>query len=137
MDIRNCTRCGKIYAYDGFKICMSCRRDDEKDFQKVKEYLNEYPGANINEVSEKTEVDSRKIIGFLKEGRLEVTDESNIVLTCERCGESIRTGRFCEKCTLEMKREFKNSIGGGRSPRDLKSGRVTEKIRIVDKYRRK
>lgn len=136
MDVRNCTRCGRIYAYDGFKICLKCRREDEEDFQKVKKYLDENPGANISEVSEETEVDSKKIIEFLREGRLEIADESNILLTCEKCGTSINTGRFCEKCTIEMQREFNQSIGGGKDPKDLKNGRVSEKIRIIDKYKK-
>lgn len=136
MDVRNCSRCGKIYAYDGFNICIHCRREDEEDFKKVKEYLDKYPGANISEVSEETEVDSKKIIAFLREGRLEIEDEDNLILNCERCGASIKTGRFCEKCTAEMQREFRQSIGGGRDPRDIKNGRAREKIRITDRRRK-
>ena len=82
MDIKNCSRCGKIYAYDGFNICIKCRREDEEDFKKVKEYIGENPGANISEVSEK-QVDIGKC-QFLRQGRLEVKDEGNL-LDCERC----------------------------------------------------
>lgn len=136
MNIKNCTRCGKIYAYDGFKVCLQCRREDEEDFKKVKEYIYENPGATISEVSEETEVDSKKIIEFLRQGRLEIKDESNLLLNCERCGTSIKTGRFCERCTGEMQREFKQSIGGGRDSRELQWGRAREKIRITDRYKK-
>ncbi len=135
MDIKNCSRCGKIYAYDGFNICMQCRRKDEDDFKIIKEYIDENPGATISEVSEETEIDSKKIIEFLRQGRLEIKDENNVLLTCEKCGKSIKTGRFCEKCVSEMQREFKQSIGGGMNPKDMKNGRAKEKIRITDKYR--
>ena len=84
-----------IYAYDGFNICMKCRRQDEEDFQKGKEYIDENPGATITQVTEETEVDSKKIIEFLRQGRLEIRDEDNLLLNCERCGTSIKTGRFC------------------------------------------
>ncbi|HSH37048.1 TIGR03826 family flagellar region protein [Schnuerera sp.] len=137
MDVRNCSRCGKIYAYDGFNICLQCRRKDEEDFKKVKEYIDENPGVNISEVSEETGVDTKKIISFLREGRLEVEDEHNLLLSCERCGASIKTGRFCEKCTVEMQREFKQSIGGGRDPKDLENGRAKERIRITDRYKKR
>lgn len=137
MDVRNCSRCGKIYAYDGFNICLQCRRKDEEDFKKVKEYIDENPGVNISEVSEETGVDTKKIISFLREGRLEVEDEHNLLLSCERCGASIKTGRFCEKCTVEMQREFKQSIGGGRVPKDLENGRAKERIRITDRYKKR
>lgn len=135
MDIRNCSRCGMIYAYDGFNICMKCRRQDEEDFQKVKEYIDENPGATITQVTEETEVDSKKIIEFLRQGRLEIRDENNLLLNCERCGTSIKTGRFCEKCIVDMQREFKQSIGGGREPENLKNARAKEKIRVTDRYR--
>ena len=65
MNIKNCTRCGKIYNYDGFKICYNCRKEDEKDYEKVKDYLRENSGATISDVSEATEVDTQKIIIFL------------------------------------------------------------------------
>ncbi|CCQ94662.1 conserved hypothetical protein [[Clostridium] ultunense Esp] len=135
MDVRNCSRCGKIYAYDGFKICLHCRREDEKDFKTIKEYIDGNPGANISEVSEETGVDTKKIIEFLREGRLEIKDEHNLLLSCERCGASIKTGRFCEKCTAEMQKEFRQSIGGGMDPKSIKNGRAREKIRITDRRR--
>jgi len=136
MDVRNCSRCGSIYAYDGFNICLKCRREDEEDFKKIKEYLDEYPGANISEVESETGVNSKKIIEFLKQGRLEVGDEANVILSCERCGAAIKTGRFCEKCTIEMQKEFKQSIGGGNSPRGLGDGKVREKMQITKRRRR-
>lgn len=137
MDVRNCSRCGQIYSYDGFKICLKCRRKDEEDFKSIKKYIDLNPGAAISEVSEETEVDTKKIIEFLRQGRLEIKDENNLLLPCEKCGEPIKTGRFCEKCTAEMQREFKRSIGGGKDPKKMQTGRVTEKIRITDRYRDK
>ncbi|MBZ2174818.1 MerR family transcriptional regulator [Schnuerera sp. xch1] len=135
MDVRNCSRCGKIYAYNGFNICPECRREDEEDFKKVKEYIDENPKANVAEVSEKVEVDSKKIIEFLRQGRLEIREESNLILSCEKCGAPIRTGRFCEKCTVKMEREFKRSIGGGRDPRTIQNGSAMERIRVTDRHR--
>ncbi|NLW22201.1 MAG: MerR family transcriptional regulator [Tissierellia bacterium] len=137
MKVRNCSRCGKIYAYDGFNICIKCRREEEEEFKKVKEYLRENPGANVAEVSEETGVEAKRIIEFLKQGRLEIKDEHNILLTCERCGTSIRTGRFCDKCTIEMTREFKQSIGGGKDPKSVSNGRAKERIRVTDKYKKR
>lgn len=135
MNIRNCSRCGKIYVYDGFSICINCRQEDEKDFQKVKEYLDENPGANIMVVSEATKVEARKIIEFLREGRLEISEENNILLTCERCGKSIKTGRFCERCALEMEKELRSAIKGNMPY--SKNYKPRERIRITDRYKEK
>lgn len=137
MDVRNCVECGKIYSYDGFNTCQQCRRNEEKEFQKVKDYIWENSGAGILEVSEETEIPTKKIIEFLRRGRLEIKDQSNIILPCEKCGESIQTGRFCKKCTVEMERDFKRSIGGGNDPSQLGVGNVKTRIGITDKYRKK
>lgn len=135
MDIRNCRQCGGIYVYDNFNICPKCRKQEEEDFQKVKKYLYENPDANISEVSEETGVETKKIISFLKQGRLEIKDENNSILTCERCGKSIRTGRFCKKCVADMDREFKKAIGGGKDPSELQNSDAREKMRIKERYR--
>lgn len=135
MDVRNCRYCGNIYIYDNFNICPRCREKEEEDFQKVKKYIEENPSANISEVSEETEVSARKIIDFLKEGRLEIKDEHNSILSCERCGKSIKTGRFCNKCIGQMDREFKQAIGQRKDPSELGSGDMKEKMRIKERYK--
>ncbi len=46
----------------------------------------------------------------MKEGRLEIRDENtNLLLACERCGKPIKSGRFCDRCIVEMKRELKSA----------------------------
>lgn len=132
MNVKNCTRCGKIYNYDGFKVCPTCRKDDEKDFQKVKEYLYENPGANIPAVSEATEVEAKKIIDFLRAGRLEITDDSNLILECENCGTSIRTGRFCDKCSSGLQRELGQALNTVKSQNPYE--KREEKFRVIDRY---
>lgn len=132
MDVRNCKRCGKIYNYDGFRICPTCRRDDEQDFQKVKQYIYENPGANISEVSERTEVAPEKIIEFLRQDRLQIVEGGNLILECESCGVSITSGRFCDKCKNDMAKEF----GGAIKPREIKKQeKESGKFRVMDKYK--
>ncbi|MCK9445093.1 MAG: MerR family transcriptional regulator [Tissierellaceae bacterium] len=134
MDIRNCSRCGRLYHYDGFRICPTCRREDEADFTKVKEYLYKNPGADISEVEKETEVEASKIIEFLRQGRLEVAEDSNLVLECEICGTSIRTGRFCDKCASDLQKELSLSIKGtGKKPVQ----REKERFRVIDRYEKR
>lgn len=135
MNLRNCNRCGKVYVYDGFNICLDCRRAHEEDFKKVKEYLDEHPGATVVEVSEATGVETKKIIQFLKEGRLEIRDDKNIILTCERCQKPIRTGRFCDQCAVELQREI-NEIASKSQAYNKASERMKERIRIVDRHKK-
>lgn len=106
-DIRNCRRCGRMFNYlGGPPICLDCKNADEEVFKKVKEYLYDNPGASMSQVAMDCEVSVEKIKMFLREGRLEITEGSNIILECERCGKSIRTGRFCVECQNQVQNDF-------------------------------
>lgn len=109
MKIKNCKECGKLFQYDGIsRLCYKCRKKDDEDFRKVKEYLYEHPKETVTVVSEETEVSEDKILRYLREGKLEIVGENpGILLDCEGCGKSIRTGRYCEQCAREMEKGFK------------------------------
>ena len=134
-DIRNCIKCGRIFQYDGFnKKCERCRRDEEEDFKKVKEYLYDNPGATITEVSEETGVEEDLILKYLRQGRLEISSEGgSLVLDCERCGRAIRTGKFCDQCAEEMARELKGAF----KPKEKDKQTVVNKMFISDMRKRR
>lgn len=106
MNVRNCKKCGRLFVWTGVPICPQCQKEEEEDFKKVKDYLYEYPGATLPQVSQATGVSPEKILRFLKEERLEIVGESNIVLECERCGKAIKTGRLCDECKKEVGSKF-------------------------------
>lgn len=109
MNIKNCRSCGRIFNYvAGAVICPSCREGQEAKFQEVKEYVREHKGAGIAEVAEACEVEPAQIRQWLREERLEVTEDSAVFLNCEFCGAPIRCGRFCEKCKGSMKKDLQS-----------------------------
>ncbi len=103
-DVRNCRKCGRIFNYIGGElICPMCRKADEEDFQRIKKYLYEFPGASLSQVSAELEISVEKIKKFLKDGRLEIAgNEGNMFLECEKCGKSIKSGKYCTECENEM-----------------------------------
>lgn len=106
-DIRNCLQCNKIFQYmGGIALCPICKKADEEDFEKVRVYLRDNPGANMQEVSENTSVKISKINRWLREERLEVSKNSAVSINCEKCGAKIRSGRFCAECSKELGREI-------------------------------
>ena len=110
MDLRNCTKCGRVFAYNGIEICSRCANNDVDDFKKVKEYLYDNPGATIVEVSEETGVEEKKILRYLRESRIEIREDDNMLLDCERCGKPIKSGRFCDMCVVSMQKEFSSVL---------------------------
>ena len=110
MGVSNCARCGRIFNYvAGQRICEGCRKELEKDFQKVKEYIRNNPNKGIREVSEECEVSEKQIKSWVREERLEFSKGAG-VLNCESCGAPISTGRFCDKCKAQMTGNLTASI---------------------------
>lgn len=110
-DVRNCKRCGKIYSYiGGVPLCPACKEQDEQDFQRVKNYLYDNPGASMSVISNELKIGVDKIKRFLKEGRLEILgDDGNVVLECEGCGKAIKTGRYCDACERDLSNGLKDA----------------------------
>lgn len=115
MNVRNCRSCGCIFNYvTGPVTCPACREKLEQKFQEVKEYIQKNKGAGIPQVAEECEVDAGQIRQWLREGRLELSADSPMYLTCESCGKPVRSGRFCEKCAVNMTRNLQDALKSGR-----------------------
>ncbi len=111
MNLRNCTRCGKMFNYvAGPPICDLCRKAIEDDFQKVKQYIEDNPRASLKQISEECKVTTKQIQQWIREERLMFSKDSPIQLVCEKCGELITTGRFCAKCKNSMANNLNNTF---------------------------
>jgi len=92
-------------------MCPRCKEEQEAKFQEVKKYVQDHHGADIVEVSRECDVDPGQIRQWIREERLQFADDSPIRIPCEGCGAMIRSGRFCDKCKMEMTTGFKHAIG--------------------------
>lgn len=111
MNVKNCRTCGSIFNYvSGPMTCPACREKMEEKFQEVKAYIQENKSVGIPEVAKACEVDAGQIRQWLREERLELSADSAIYLTCESCGKAIRSGKFCEKCMLDVSRGFQDVL---------------------------
>ena len=111
MNVRNCRKCGRVFNYIiGQTLCLSCRDELEGKFKEVKEYVQKNRGCTVNDVAEACEVETSQIKQWIREERLEFTEDSMIGLACEICGASIRTGRYCEKCKAQTLNGLNNVV---------------------------
>lgn len=137
MNIKNCKKCNRIFADDSFDLCPICRNNDAEEFKAVKDFLYDNPGADIQTVSEVTGVDTKKILKFLREGKLEITDNSpNLILDCERCGAPIKTGKFCNKCISEMEREFRGAVSSNIPAARKDLGKSSDRMYIAERRKK-
>jgi phage FluMu protein Com len=100
-------------------VCPRCDKLDEEQFQALKEYIEEWPMAGIHEVSEATGVSPKRILAFIKEGRLEVTEGLHGELRCANCGVVIAKGNFCDSCTGKIAREYADTFAPGEAPKEV------------------
>ena len=135
MNVRNCKSCGKLFNYiTGAPVCPVCRQALEAKFQVVKQYIRDHKGVGIQEVSEACEVEPGQIRTWLREDRLEVTEDSALMLNCESCGTPIRSGRFCDRCKASMTNSF-NSILSANKPvqkPENANNKTNPKMRYLD-----
>ena len=117
MNVRNCRKCGRIFNYVvGPAICPACREAMEEKFQEVKKYVQDNRNATIPDVSEACDVDPNQIKQWIREERLQFADDSPIKVTCEVCGAMILSGRYCDKCKLEMVNNLNGAIRKPQAP---------------------
>ena len=141
MDVRNCPRCGNIFAYRGFRLCESCRQIEDKEYEVVKVYLQKNSGTTVDKISEETGVSRQQILFFIRSGRLseEVSNLNEMPFNCERCNKPILEGRICKDCQNELTQNFLKAQASLRKEKTLmgQNSKENAKIRYLDKSREK
>ncbi|UMZ74999.1 TIGR03826 family flagellar region protein [Natranaerofaba carboxydovora] len=139
MDITNCPECGKLFKKVGKKICPECIQKEEEDFLKVKQYLDDNPGATVPVVAEETEVSEKRINNFIREGRLEASSFENISVSCMSCGAPTKRGKYCSDCTGKLQSDLEKAMGEKKEEKKEDDDRPKEggKIHIRDRFKDK
>ena len=124
MEMANCRKCKKVFPRINDPICDSCKKEEELLFRSVVDYLRDHPKAAITEISEATGASAKKILGYLRDGRLEIASGE---LNCRSCGVKISSGSYCEPCTVEINLQINNITDGkaaAKKPLDNNGQRV-------------
>lgn len=107
-----CVRCNKVFSYIGFgfKYCERCKRIDEEEFDKVRTYIYDHGTASMLEIEKNTAVSNKRITQYLREGRLEIPENSPIYIKCESCRTDIRSGRYCRPCGTKLSKDLSGTL---------------------------
>ena len=132
-----CEECGGKMFYQGGGLyqCEDCYAEQLDDYGKIKNYLEENEGASAVTVSKETGVELAVVGMLLKEGRIKIPDGSKLFIKCQRCGCSLRFGRFCQECTMSLAGELKGAFyeNVGEKPTPEKAYKDKERMRYLDK----
>ena len=102
MNATNCPRCGRVFVRSTKSICDSCVKEEEANFERVRAYVKEYPNRPIKEVSDECEVPVKRILQYVREGRIDASPGIAANITCSKCGKPVMKGNMCEKCAVNL-----------------------------------
>lgn len=104
----NCPRCKKVAIIEsGLVICNACVSEESDTLDRVRDYLKENPGLTLLQLAKQTEVSAKKIEGYIRTGKIELTDPE---IECEKCKIKIHKGRFCADCEEAFVKHSMNSV---------------------------
>ncbi len=107
--IETCPSCGDIYVKNQFRdVCQNCWKEEEKAYDEVSKFMRrrENRAATMLQVVEAVGIEEELLLKFIRSGRLKVTQFPNLGYPCDKCGTIIRTGKLCEPCALEIKKDL-------------------------------
>lgn len=137
MNVRNCRKCGRIFNYViGPPICPVCKEAMQAKFQQVKDYIRENKTASIPMISKDCEVEVSQIHQWVREEKLEFAEDSPLGINCESCGTMIKSGRYCDKCKIEMANGLQNAMASVRKNTEVKKKadpKSNARMRFLDK----
>jgi flagellar operon protein (TIGR03826 family) len=135
MEMANCRKCKRLFPRVLDPICEDCKKDEEATFDTVREFLRDNPKSTVGETSEATGVSTKKIFGYLREGRLEIAEGAG--LNCLHCGISIKSGKLCKPCFDAASQKIKGMIAAHEPPPPIHAGPELQKAQMHTTRRRR
>ncbi|MDR1704993.1 MAG: hypothetical protein LBS19_09985 [Clostridiales bacterium] len=88
----------------GGPYCPECMNNTEEAYSKVRDFIDRVPANNITMVSEATGVSAKRILNFVREGRLTLSHDFDFegLLRCSICNKPISAGKMCHECQHKL-----------------------------------
>ena len=109
-ELKECPTCGDFFNYTGIRdVCAKCAMNEEKLYETVYRFLRrrENRAATIERICEATGVTDTLLHKWVRKGRLQPALFPNLGYPCDNCGRLTATGKLCDRCTDELKKDLK------------------------------
>lgn len=136
MEVRNCKQCGRLYNYIGgsYKnLCPDCINKIEDKFIEVKDYIEEHKRATMPEIARECNVKLEQIERWIREERLFFSEDSPIGIECEKCGVTIKSGRFCNACKNRMSNILSDLYSNDPDKYKTKQSKDSERLKMLSR----
>lgn len=96
-----CSECNGIMRYKslGHFVCEDCGNEYLDDYGRVRDFLDRRGPSSAIEISTATGVSRKRVTDLINSGRIMVTADSGVSIFCEVCGQKIRYGVRCDRCS--------------------------------------
>jgi len=130
MTATNCPRCGRIFTPRTASICDACVKAEAEKFEEVRTFVKQNPNTPIGEVSTACDVSVKRILQYIKDGKLEASSAMEGLVVCSACGKPLLIGRMCDPCAQKAASGFLGNNKAASSPRaSTPSGSNTRIVR--------
>lgn len=120
--LKPCTSCKKLFNRTlgaAAALCSPCTSIEEDHYRSVYNYLRDYPGSDIQQVTEQTNVPRDTVARFFRDGRFQAADAPLAVAgtRCSSCAKAVTVpGKsMCAECANTLAQRMKASLSGGLS----------------------
>jgi ribosomal protein L37E len=124
MALSKCARCKRVFTKVRSPICPNCEPDEEQDYEKARDSLQETPNQNPEELAESSGVELECILRLLEAGRIAAAPYENV--RCGRCGAPAISisKKLCEACLQRLNQELASAQSKIKLPnkRDVEVG---------------
>lgn len=108
MPLAKCVRCNNLFDKSGKPVCAACLPDEEADFEKIRDIVEEHPDMGAEAVSGLAEVPLQVVMRMLDQGLITSTSSLGGAAKCGRCGaEAISMSKkLCHSCLEDLNKNL-------------------------------
>ncbi len=131
MALAKCARCNGIFDKIRSAVCGRCMEDEEQDYVKIRDILDDNPSMKASEVAEVAGVTLACVLRMVDDGRL-VNETLLDPVKCGRCGQPAigRNQRLCYRCLLKLDQEVMASVNELKDKMKQSSGEMYQRRQI-------
>ncbi len=127
-----CRVCGIIMVRLARDTCPKCFQEEEKVFQKVRDFLRANNGASLEDVARHTGASILQVEAFVRSGRLERVGVKRVPHPCQLCQKTIYEGVVCVDCKKNLKEQV-NSLKPDKQDDPPPTQKGTQDVPVSDK----
>ncbi len=134
MPLAKCIRCDNLFDKMKHPVCAACLPDEENDYEKVRDVVDEHPDLSAEVVAELADVGLQVVMRMMDQGLVTNTSQLGGGSKCGRCGAPAISAskKLCHSCleklnqnVLRQKQEVSITkkkdveLGGASTVRDM------------------